>query len=148
MRGNAPVYCELGVIEANAVVVLRRIVRGDFIGEQRVRLEGEEAVGKSYGNEKLVAFFCADYDGKMPAEAGRRLSQVDDDIEDGSRHDTHELRLSEGLFLKMQTPHRMHRRRKREIVLDEVDVDARLGDAFLIVAFGEKPAQVVKAPRL
>ena len=60
MLGNAPVYCELGVVEANTGVVRRRIVRGDFVGEDRVRLTSEEAVGKSDGNEKLVALLRAE----------------------------------------------------------------------------------------
>lgn len=124
---NTPVYRELRVVEANAAVVLWRIVGRDLIGEQRIRLKGEEGMRKSDRNEELVAVFRAKLDRHMLAEAGGARSQIDDHIEDGSRHDADEFRLAERLLLEMQTAQGVHRLGKREIVLNEVDRDARVG---------------------
>ncbi len=84
----------------------------------------------------------------MVAEGRRAGADVDGHVEDRPADHAHKLVLGEGRALEMQAAHRAALPGKRVVVLHELGVEARLGQALAVVGLGEEAAVVAELLRL
>src|SRR5690348_4907484 len=134
-----------GIVPLEPPVVLRRIIPVHLVDDLGIGLERAEPVGKSLGNEELVAFIRAEHEPDMMPVGWRAVPDMDRDIKHRTGRDAHQLRLWLRRDPKMETAYNPAIGREREVVLDECASDPLLPQQLIPEDLGKKPARVKPA---
>jgi len=126
----------------NASVLLGGIIVRDLVGKDGVLGAGDEAVGETRGDIKLIAFLRREFDRKMLSKASGRPPKINHDIEHGSLQHAGQFCLSAGMSLIMQATQGADAFAKRDVVLDEIGLNPPFGKSPLIVRLNKKSAGI------
>ena len=141
--GVGPVDAEGGIVEAEAALGFLAVEVVALVGEERVVLEDDEAVGEAAGDEELAAILGGEEDRDVFAEGGGTLADVHGDIPDGAAEDADEFGLGVGAGLPVEAADDAAGGAAL-VVLDEVGEDVGGFVAGGVVGFAEVTAGVCK----
>ena len=86
--GKRPAKMELGIVPPNASLTFRSIELVDKVKGLGVISQGDEPVGKAFGNIHHPSVGSGQFGTKAVSESGRALAQIKDQIEERTREYT------------------------------------------------------------